>query len=238
MTRVYAPRISSSFSLPPDEAHHVARVLRLAAGDDIVVFDGRGGEWAARIGAVSKDGVAVELGAPREPAPEPPVMVTLAVGLLKGDQMDTVVRDATALGATAVQPIVTAHVALPADARRARSSERWRRVAIAAARQCGRAVVPPIHDVARFETLLAESSFERLLMCTEPARGTAGVPPQDETPRRVLLLVGPEGGWSAAEVDLARSAGALPIGLGPRTLRAELAPAVALTALWTTWGWR
>jgi 16S rRNA (uracil1498-N3)-methyltransferase len=237
MHRCYVPDpIGDTVIVPADEAHHLVRVLRLDVGADLVVFDGRGHEWDARVESASRQSVAVRLIAPRVPVAEPPVAVTLAVGWLKGDQIHGVVRDATALGVAAVQLFVSSHVAVPERAWRDRSIERWRRVAIAAAKQCGRAVVPEIREVVRYTEML-DGSDAPLFVCVEPARGQASTPPAAR-PDRATLVVGPEGGWSTAELDEARARGALLLGLGPRTLRAEIAPTVALATLWTRWGWR
>ena len=152
--------------------------------------------------------------------------------------MDAVVRDATMLGAAVVAPVLSAHVAVSGQARRAQSRERWERVAIASAKQCGRAVVPEIRSLARFEDVVADKTVDLTIVCVEPAHGVATAMADLARPKRALLMIGPEGGWSPAELELARGAGARFIDLGPRTLRAEAAPVVALSALWTEWGWR
>ena len=224
-----------------DEALHLARVLRLRPGDAVRVFDGRGCEWQGRVASIGRASATIALEGTVDPAAEPPVRVTLAAGILKGDQMDAIVRDATMLGAAAIIPVASAHVSVPPRAWRSGSAvERWRRVAIASAKQCGRAVVPEISPVTEFTALLEAPVFGPVIMCLEPgaAEGVAdatGV--GGDRPAAALVLVGPEGGWSAAEVRLARARGAVPLRLGPRTLRAQTVPTVALSALWTMWGW-
>jgi len=242
LPRFFAPDLDAAARiarLPPGEAQHLTRVLRLNVGDAVTVFDGRGSEWMGRVAGTSRSGATVHLGEPVDPAAEPPVRVTLAVGLLKGDQMDAVVRDATMLGATAIVPIASAHVAVPAAGRRSDVAvERWARVAAASAKQCGRAVVPVVSPVTRFEAVIAGWHLGPTIMCVEPARAAGGpgslpgVPPTD-----ALLLVGPEGGWAEAEIEQAMYSGARLLHLGPRTLRAETAPTVALSVLWSAWGW-
>jgi 16S rRNA (uracil1498-N3)-methyltransferase len=211
-------------------------VLRLSTGNEVGVFDGRGREWVGRVAAANKNVVEIELIGESTPIPEPPVRVTLGVGLLKGDQMDVVVRDATMLGVAEIAPIVTDHAAVSARAVRA---DRWRRVAVASAKQCRRAVVPKVRSAATLNEILTGTRDSQQLICLEP--GATGIEATPLTalarPSTVLLLVGPEGGWSAAEIATAREAGAQAISLGPRTLRAEAAPAVALAGLWTVWGW-
>jgi 16S rRNA (uracil1498-N3)-methyltransferase len=240
--RCYIPDVDGPVVRVPDEqAHHLARVLRLKAGDAVQIFDGRGGQWAARLRSVDRGEVTVEIVAPSEPLREPPTVLTLGAGLLKGDQMGTVIRDATALGAAAIVPFVSDHVALPQAAWRTKSAERWRRIAIAAATQCGRAVVPVVHDVVRFAELVDGGAYDERWMCVEPLlleNDDAGpLVAVRGAPGAALVLTGPEGGWSANEWARAHDGGARPLYLGPRTLRAELAPAVALSVLWSRWGW-
>jgi 16S rRNA (uracil1498-N3)-methyltransferase len=139
----------------------------------------------------------------------------------------------------AIQPFVSSHVTVTARAWRERSIERWQRVAVASAKQCGRAVVPVIHDVVTYADVL-ERAGDLFVCCVEPALGIElGVQRPIARPAsgRAWLCIGPEGGWSEAEVAGARARGATLAGLGPRTLRAEIAPTVALSALWTQWGW-
>ena len=144
MHRFYVPDArepETEIDLPADEAEHLSRVLRLAAGDPLTVFNGDGGEFAAVVAAVSKARVTVRLVRRLTPRAEVPIALTLAQAVLKGDKMDGVVRDAVMLGLAAIQPIVTARseVTLATLTRGARR-ERWHRVAVSSAKQCGRAV--------------------------------------------------------------------------------------------------
>ncbi len=224
--------------LPRGEAHHLVRVLRLAAGDRIVLFDGRGEEWLARIAEIGRATVAVELLEARTPAPEPPVPVTLGLAVLKGDQMDGAIRDATMAGAAVIAPFVSAHVAVAERAWRARSVERWERVAVASAKQCGRAVVPAIRPVVRLDELLATQAAALRIVCVEPAHAHEARPDTPwPRPSDALVCIGPEGGWTTDELTLADRAGCQRLTLGPRTLRAEAAALVVLSVLWAWWGW-
>src|SRR5580765_1128156 len=128
--------------LSDDEARHLAQVLRLAAGDEVAVFDGAGREFRARIDRVSRDGAELRLMEQMPSAPEPAVRLTLAQAVIKGEKMDDVVRDATMMGVTAIEPLLTEHTA--AHIKAGRAPERWRRIAISSAKQCRRAVVPAI----------------------------------------------------------------------------------------------
>jgi len=226
-----------------DEAHHLSRVVRARVGDMVGVFDGRGHEWRGRVDTITKQSVVLDLGPDGEvtAVPEPGVHVTLAVGVLKGDQMDTVVRDATVMGVSAIVPIATDHVTVPARAwRDDGAAARWHRVAVSAAKQCQRAVVPSIAGVVSLAELWVEPRQATVLACVEPRAAGLLTDAAWQTlarPASVLLLVGPEGGWSAAEVVQIGAHGGHAVSLGPRTLRAESVPAVAMTALWSTWGW-
>ncbi len=239
MHRFYAPEIGpagSAVPLPPDEAQHLIRVLRLSIGEIVRVFDGRGREHLATVEAITKSDVVVRLGEAAAPAPESPVAITLAMALLKGDKFDEVVRDATMLGVSRIQPIATTRTEVPA----ARTSrvDRWRRIAVSSAKQCGRAVVPPVGEPATFTEFIGKPVAERLLMLAEPGleevistRALAAEP----APASAALLVGPEGGWAEAEHRLARDCNATFVTLGPRTLRAEAVPLVALAVLLHIW---
>lgn len=237
--RFFAPALdpgATAVTLPEDDAHHLKHVLRLSAGADVGIFNGRGGEWVGRVASVTKNAVTVSGLRAVAAIAEPPVRVTLAVGVLKGDQMDAVVRDATMLGAAAIVPMTSDHVVVPARTGLSRAHGRWQRVAVASARQCGRAFVPAVAPLAPFDDLIGDAAHELKVMCVEPARAGGGLP-LEAPPASALLLVGPEGGWSARELERAAAHGAKLIHLGPRTLRAETAPVVALSALWMAWGW-
>src|SRR4029079_19275766 len=123
--------------LSEDEGRHLAQVLRLGAGDEIAVFDGSGREFRARVERVARDGADVRIVEEFTPAPEPSVRLTLAQAVIKGERMDDVVRDATMMGVAAIEPLLTEHVA--AHIREGRAPERWRRIAVASAKQCRRA---------------------------------------------------------------------------------------------------
>ena len=128
--------------LSEEETRHLSQVLRLSIGDEIAVFDGTGREFRARVERIARDGADVRLIEEVGASPEPAVRLTLAQSVIKGEKMDDVVRDATMMGASAIEPLVTEHTA--AHMKAGRAPERWRRIAIASAKQCRRAVVPSI----------------------------------------------------------------------------------------------
>ena len=167
--RLYVPTLfpeARVLSLPADEAEHLVRVLRVKPGAAVRLFDGRGFECEARVSAVVRHEVTVEIGRSVTPAAECRVRVTLAQAVLKGDKIDDVIRDAVMMGVAAVQPLLTARTDVPPAAfARGGRLERWRRIAIASAKQCGRAVVPEISPPASLPACLdADRSDVRLLL--------------------------------------------------------------------------
>jgi 16S rRNA (uracil1498-N3)-methyltransferase len=220
-------------ALPADEARHLTRVMRLAQGDEIAVFDGRGHEFRARVVATGRDKVHVELLEPMMPAREARVPLTLVQSVLKGDGMDGVVRDATMMGIAAIEPIVSAHTIAPLRAlENGRAVERWSRIAVSSAKQCRRATVPTIRKGHSFTDWLAPDGSGLRLILVEPS-GSTGTEQslqflESHAPAALSLLVGPEGGWTSDERQQAQAAGCIPVTLGALTLRAD---ATALAAI-------
>lgn len=237
LPRFLAPELdpaSTHVTLSAEESHHLTRVLRLGVGDEVAVFDGRGREFRARVDEVGRDTVRLTLEAPIVPAAEPRVTITLVQAVLKGDGMDTVVRDATMMGAAAIVPVLSARVAVKHRALESgKAVERWRRVALASAKQCRRATLPGIPAPRPLDDWLASAPMGVCLILVEPSAGVPSRSLRDylaaPPPERVSLLVGPEGGWAASELDAATASGCVPISLGHLTLRAEAAPIVALS---------
>ncbi len=243
MHRFFAPELDpgdDSVALPRDEAEHLTRVLRLAVGDLVNVFDGRGREFSARVTSASRRDVRVAILERVQAAIESPVSLTLAQAVLKTDHMDDVVRDAVMLGVSAIQPLVTRRTETTVAAlMKGARVDRWRRVALASVKQSGRAILPDVRMPLTFETFLGEPQAACTLMLVEP-RSEAPVhsmsvlrkeaPPADAT-----ILVGPEGGWTEAEWAAARERGVRLVSLGQRTLRADAVPVAALSVLQFLW---
>jgi 16S rRNA (uracil1498-N3)-methyltransferase len=240
--RFHVPDVSGAaerVELPEDEAEHLVRVLRLGVGDEVEVFDGRGGMWRAAVVHSGKKSAAIRPLERVEPARELAIPITLMMSVLKGDKMDDVVRDAVMLGVAAIHPVISerSEASLSAMARGNRIA-RWERIAVASAKQCGRAVVPAIHPATPLEWCWTEKTAAARVMCVEPSAAFADVVPVQQVgaARSVHLIIGPEGGWSVTEVAAAHESGAILMSLGSRTLRAEAVAMVALTALLTSWG--
>jgi 16S rRNA (uracil1498-N3)-methyltransferase len=241
--RFFAPAVDAGDDvavLPRDEAEHLTRVLRLGSGDTVNVFNGRGDEFVARVISAARRDVRVQILSRADAAPEPTTSIVLVQAVLKGDKMDDVVRDAVMLGVHAIQPIVTrrTEVTVAAILRGARQ-ERWRRIALASVKQSRRAVLPDILMPLTFATWLDEPPSDERLMLVEP--GIDGVQPLRELrsapipPATAAVVVGPEGGWDAAECEAARSHGLRLMSLGGRTLRADAVPIAALSVLQFLW---
>lgn len=243
--RFYAPDAGvpgDLVTLAPDEAAHLTRVLRLRTGDPVRVFDGRGREFDAVVDEGGRR-VRLRLTAARAAAPEPSVRITLAPAILKGDHMDDVVRDAVMIGVATVQPVVAARCEVPLSAiARGGRLERWQRVAVASAKQCGRAVVPVVRPACDVGALLAslrgEPDTPVTVMFVEPgaAADTSGLDALDAPPASaVTVLVGPEGGWTAEEIALGAGVARL-VTLRTPTIRANAMAVVGVTALLAKWG--
>ena len=240
--RFFAPDAGKSaaaplVTLPADESTHLARVMRIARGGAIRVFNGTGGEWRAEVVTLDRNAVVIRLLEAATPVEEPSVRITLALAVLKGDKMDDVVRDAVMLGAGAIQPLITVRTetSLAAVARSDRIA-RWRRIAIASAKQCGRAVVPEVSPPLMFSEWLRTGDRGARVMFVEPAVGAPTRHLRTLAPaEHAALIVGPEGGWTSDEVAAGESAGATLATLGNITIRADAMPIVALTAIRTLW---
>jgi 16S rRNA (uracil1498-N3)-methyltransferase len=241
--RFYAPpgAFSSnleSVTLASDEARHLRDVLRLKVGDEVYVFDGAGREFQCTIEESRRDTAQLKVIAETAPArPESPLQLTLAVALLKGEKFDLVVQKATELGVARVVPVVTglADIRLRDESDAAKRVARWQRIALEAAKQSGRAVVPEVVKPVSFEFLLETFSQEpetRCLMFSE-REGQSLKEAVQKLPAnvaRLTALVGSEGGWTDEELAAARQAGWTIVTLGGRTLRAETA-AIAVAVL-------
>jgi len=224
--------------LPAEEAEHLARVLRLGAGAEVDVIDGRGGLWRAQVVDAGKRSAVVQLIEPAQPAAESRVPITLVMSVLKADKMDDVVRDAVMMGVIAIQPVVSerAEIRLSTLVKSERVA-RWQRIAVSSAKQCGRAVVPVVHEAMPVDWYWTAQTDAVRVMCVEPSAALVQVASVHDIPRpgAADVIIGPEGGWTVPEVAAAHASGVILMSLGGRTLRADAVAIVALTALLTTW---
>jgi 16S rRNA (uracil1498-N3)-methyltransferase len=237
--RFYARDLDPSHDgavLSAEESHHLVRVLRLVRGDDVVVFDGRGHEYRARVTRADRHAASVAIIEALPPSPEPPIAIMLAQAVLKGEKMDGVVRDATMAGVSRIVPLVSERTfAKLSSLVRAHALERWQRVAVASAKQCRRSRLPEIAQPRQFLEWLDTPFPGRRLLLAEPQPGAAAHALRDALgeapPPAVCCIVGPEGGWTAEERQAAENAGCPPVTLGPMTLRADAAGLVAVSVV-------
>lgn len=221
-------------ALEPGPSQHLARVLRMGQGDELQLFNGSGLEYRARIMAADKRQVTVMLQAALPGLAESPLRIHLGIGISRGERMDLVVQKATELGVATISPLYTerTEVRLRGE-REARKQQHWRQVIVSACEQCGRSIIPTVHEPAGLTRWLASADGERRLVLHHRASAArTGA----EAPASVSLLVGPEGGLSDLEIAAAESAGFESLALGPRVLRTETAPLAALAILQARWG--
>ncbi len=235
MARVFISgegRVGALVTLDRSEAHYIRDVLRKRGGDDVGVVDSGGTEYAGRVEVVTSEEVSVVLLEVLEREVEPRTRLHLLQGWPKGSKLDAIVEQATELGVATVTPVFCRRsVPRPGPAQEARRQARWERVAVAAARQSGRRVIPRIESAVGFpQALEAASRADRALLFAETAEGATDLRRalSDGAPlSSVALLVGPEGGWAEEELAAARERGITRVNLGPRVLRAETAAIVA-----------
>jgi 16S rRNA (uracil1498-N3)-methyltransferase len=238
--RFYAPSgafnaHSQTVTLQADEARHLREVLRLKTGDEVYVFDGAGKEFHCAIESSRRDTAVLNVLNEVDPAhPESPLQLTLAVALLKSDKFDLVVQKATELGVLRLVPVMTklADIKLRDESDSQKRLVRWRRIALEAAKQSGRALVPEITAPVLFSELISskEHTDYKVLFSERGGLSLDSLNREAGSTVSLTALVGSEGGWTDAELETAAAAGWKVITLGGRTLRAETA-AIAVATL-------
>jgi len=213
--------------VPEAAAHHATRVLRLADGDAVVLFDGRGSEYEARLSVPPRGPVRATLGARRDVERESPLQVTLVQGISSSDRMDFTIQKAVELGVAAIQPVLTEKSVVRLQGEReAKKRAHWQRIAIAACEQCGRNRVPEVAEPVALARYRAPAGSARILLSP---LADASLKAHARSP--LVLAVGPEAGFSDAEEAGLRRDGFVAVRLGPRVLRTETAALAALAAL-------
>ena len=222
--------------LPADTARHAIGALRLRDGDEVTLFNGDGAEYT---GALQLQGklAAVKLRGRAEPARESNLRITLAQGISSGDRMDLTLQKSVELGVSAIQPLMMRRSVVRLSGDKAEKRLRhWRGIVVAACEQCGRNTLPPVAEIADFNTWIrrALSPAARGYLLDPEAPASLRDLPAPEGP--IVLLAGPEGGFDPAERQAALAAGCVPLRLGPRILRTETAALAALAAMQSVWG--
>lgn len=238
LSRLYLSQpISAHGEILADDAlaHYVRDVLRLRKDDAVILFDGRGGEYEGAVLEVHRHGLKLAVGAWRERNSESALHTELGLGISRGERMDYAVQKAVELGASRITPLLTEHTVVKLSGeRREQRRLHWQKVAVSACEQSGRCRVPEVAEPVALEAWLKEQSGLRLYCDPRAEQGLTQLATPEN--RRVCLLAGPEGGFSAEERQLAQDSGFLPVRLGPRVLRTETAALAILAAAQLLWG--
>ncbi len=220
--------------LDDDAAHYVRSVLRLKAGDAIVLFNGEGGEYPSRFSEVSRKQVRVEIEAFSARDVESPLRVNLGMGISRGDRMDWAVQKAVELGVAELTPLLTERCVtkLNGDKKQQRW-QHWHGIIRHAAEQSGRTRLPLLGDIAELSDWVERPQGLKVFLDPYAEQTLADLQPSDS---QITLLSGPEGGFSDAERQIAKAVGFVPVRMGARILRTETAVLSALSAVQTLWG--
>ena len=241
MPRLYFPDeipAHGECPLPEAQTHHVMHVLRLAVGDAVTLFDGRGIEYPAKILHIGKRHAVVRVAGGHQVDRESPLPIILAQGVSSGERMDYTIQKAVELGVIRIQPITSQRsVVRLKDERAEKRVAHWQHVVIAACEQCGRNFVPEVAPLLSFRDWLAQlpadDTSARWMLSPHAERRLAEIA---RPATGVILLTGPEGGFDGDEVQLAQERGFVALKLGPRVLRTETAALTALAVLQLKWG--
>jgi len=238
MTRIYLDSPLSAgqaITLPDAAARHVVGVLRLRAGNELIVFNGRGGEYSAVIRSCDRRHAAIEVLAHSPRERESPLAVTLAQALSRGDRMDFSIQKAVELGVTRIVPFNARRTNVKLSGKRAATRlGHWLGVVRHACEQCGRNTLPAVAPLQSLETLLNDESFDTVVVL-DPT-GTGELPAVGRQAGTILLVIGPEGGFDAEELARLNAAQAVRVRFGPRILRTETATVAGLVMLQSRYG--
>ena len=220
--------------LPDGPARHLTQVLRLSTGDTLVCFNGDGCDRTARLVTCGRQGVVLALGEAGEPEPMPDLSIHLALGISRGERMDFAIQKAVELGVAGIWPLFTERSMVQLKGERLeRRQGHWQGVLIGACEQSGRRRLPTLADARTLEEWLAQTPSHALLLDPRAPRSLTQWTPAGPA---VTLLIGPEGGLSPRERDLAARHGVGGVRLGPRILRTETAPLAAIAIIQALWG--
>lgn len=239
MRRFYAPPErfqDDTVILDPEETRHLVRVLRLGVGEKVEVGDGAGRIVEARVAGLEPGRAQLQVLRELACRGESPLRLVLGIGLAKGEALDGVLRQATEMGVQQIIPFLSERSERLTPERARRRRERWLRLAREILKSCQRSVLPEIGAVQEFSTLMSGREEVKLIFWEEERGGGLQAFLARPRPASVRVLIGPEGGFSPQEVDLAREAGFQVASLGPRRLRVETAALAALTLLQYAWG--
>lgn len=240
LTRVHVPLPLASgarVELPAGPAQHLARVLRLDAGAPLLVFNGEGGEYAARIDSIRRDQVTITIEARHDVSRESPLHTTLLQGIARGEKMDLVLQKSTELGVSRIVPLTMVRSTVRLNAESAlRKQQHWQAVVVGACEQSGRDRIPEVALPVTLDAAMAATQADLKLVLAPDADAASlqsllAAATTARAPASACLLVGPEGGFDPDEVRIAQLSGFHSCRLGPRILRTETAGLAALAAL-------
>ena len=221
-------KTGTEVTLRDSAARHIGQVLRKRVGDPLVLFDGRGEEFAATIQEINKNRVRVEVAQATTPATESSLQLSLWHGLCRSGRMDNVIQKATELGVSAIQPVLTERGIVKLDAAKAaKRVEHWQAVAISACEQSGRSIVPQILVPLKLSDALKQLDKTQCALLLHPD-GKTSLATAISADTATIVLTGPEGGFTDSEVAAATAAGFTAVSLGKRIMQTETAPVVAL----------
>lgn len=225
---------AQSVELEEATAHYLGKVLRMQPGRELVLFNGKGGEYQAHITDIHKKRVVVMVGEYTEVDRQSPLELELAIGVSRGERMDWVLQKATELGVTCITPLITERTEVKlAGERQDKKIQHWQQILISACEQCQRNILPTLSEPLAFGDWLQKA--EAQLKFVLHHRDSRGLPESGQV-NSVALLIGPEGGLSDAEIELAVAKGFASLTLGPRVLRTETAPVAAISLVQYRWG--
>lgn len=239
MKRFFAEHINDEEKtalLTGKELHHLKDVLRLKKGDKVIVFDGKGREFLGSLKTITKNGGCIAIEKQLDVSGESRFRIILAQGIARAEKMDIIIQKATELGVTEIIPFTASRVVPRLDSEQAaKKIQRWQRIAIEAAKQCRRDVIPKIEDMATLAEVLNKYShsiegYIKIIPWEGENRNNLKDILKPEGVSGCIVLIGPEGGFEEQEVALAEKAGFLPVMLGPRILRTETA-AISIAAI-------
>lgn len=240
MTRLFCDfplAIGENIELPKDAARHIM-VLRLSAGDPLTLFNGLGGEYQARITRIDRQRVTTEIVSHSSREAELPYRITLAQGIPEATKMDWIIEKSVELGVSDIIPLAAQRSVVRLNNDRAEKRlSRWQAIAISAAQQCGRNRLPHIASPVGTGEYLRQTTPSPRILFSPRATETLSEWARHQKPQNITLLIGPEGGFSPEEENIAEQQGVTFLSMGPRILRTEtagLAAVAAINALWET----
>lgn len=235
MHRFFIPQLYAAEMIIKDvDAKHISKVLRMQPGDKIQIVSDDGVTAIAEIVSLQADNVVVKCLEKLAESHEPSVKITLAQGLAKGEKMDFIIQKAVEMGASSIVPVAMEHSVVRLEGAKAdKKIERWQKIAEAAAKQSKRDIIPQVQAVQTMQQMLANNDLQHKIIAyeCEDRLGLKTALQSCDNLQELLLIIGPEGGISEFELELARKNGAVPVSLGKRILRAETAGVVALSAI-------